>query len=89
MNETGTLTASKLEGAFALIVVLVDSMQPITTDEINVIKNWLATGNKLLWVAGDSDYGNDMYRQDTVNNLLKKRKLQMFIELCGLQLMDQ
>ncbi|MEM3541546.1 MAG: hypothetical protein QXZ54_00285 [Candidatus Methanomethylicia archaeon] len=71
VNETGTLTASKLEEAFALIVVLVDSMQPITTDEINVIKNWLATGKKLLWVAGDSDYGNDMFRQDTVNNLLK------------------
>ncbi|MEM3616272.1 MAG: hypothetical protein QXX09_06425 [Candidatus Methanomethylicia archaeon] len=71
VNVTGTLKASDLEGAFALIIVLVDSMQPITTDETNVIKNWLATGRKLLWVAGDSDYGNDMYRQDTVNSLLK------------------
>lgn len=71
VNVTGTLTSKDLEGAFALIVILVDSSQKITSDEINVIKNWLATGRKLLWVAGDSDYGTDMYRQDTVNNLLK------------------
>jgi len=71
VNVTGTLTSSHLEGAFALIVILVDSMQKITTDEINVIKSWLAQGKKLLWVAGDSDYGTDVYRQDTVNDLLK------------------
>ncbi|MCR6692571.1 MAG: hypothetical protein MRT15_09280, partial [archaeon YNP-LCB-003-016] len=56
VNVTGTLTSKDLEGAFALIVILVDSSQKITSDEINVIKNWLATGRKLLWVAGDSDY---------------------------------
>jgi len=68
---TETLTSSDLEGASVLIIVMVDSSMTVEDDEITVIKNWLAKGNKMLWVSGDSDYGNDYPRQLTANKVLE------------------
>ncbi|WP_440059400.1 hypothetical protein ACSU1N_06330 [Thermogladius sp. 4427co] len=41
-----------------------------SADEINAIINWLDTGNKALWVGGDSDYGNGYQTIQIVNNLM-------------------
>jgi len=69
---TETLTASDLEGANVLIIVLVDATMTITNEELTVIKNWLNEGHKMIWIAGDSDYGNEgPPRQDTANKVLE------------------
>ncbi len=39
-------------------------------DEMTAIQNWLNQGNKILWVAGDSDYGSGPTVQQACNDLL-------------------
>jgi hypothetical protein len=41
-----------------------------SADEITAIISWLNTGNKALWVGGDSDYGNGYQTIQIVNNLM-------------------
>ena len=41
-----------------------------SSDEIEAIKSWLNNGNKVLYVAGDSDYGGGPKVIDAVNTLL-------------------
>ncbi|MCI4461704.1 MAG: hypothetical protein JHC12_01935 [Thermogladius sp.] len=42
----------------------------LSADEITAIINWLNTGNKALWVGGDSDYGNGYQTIQIVNNFM-------------------
>lgn len=52
---TGKINASTLKGVD--ILLLGQPTVALAPDEIEAIKAWLATGNKVLYVAGDSDYG--------------------------------
>jgi hypothetical protein len=68
---TGDLTADDLEDATMLISVLSDKAQSYSEAEVTAINSWLDEGGKTIWLCGDSDYGTDYLRIDTVNALLE------------------
>ena len=53
---TEAITAADLEDADMLVMIQDDPASVYTTDELNIVKAWFDMGNKLLWVASDSDY---------------------------------
>ena len=65
----GTINSSALEGVDVLI--LGQPTVSFDVDEMNAINAWLQEGNKVLWVAGDSDYGSGNETQKIVNELLE------------------
>jgi outer membrane murein-binding lipoprotein Lpp len=65
------IEASDLSGADMLIMVQADSTLEYTADELAAIKAWFDEGGKTVWVAADSDYGNDALRQATANSALE------------------
>jgi len=50
------LTAADLEGADMLIMIQADPSVEYTEAELTAVVDWFNEGNKLLWVASDSDY---------------------------------
>jgi len=42
-----------------------------TSDEMNVIKTWFSNPDKLLWIAGDSDYAGQFISHKSINPLLE------------------
>lgn len=64
----GPITASVL--ADVDILLIGQPTVAFSSDEIEAIKNWLNTGNKVLYVAGDSDYGGGPNTIEAVNVLL-------------------
>ncbi|MHA1115795.1 MAG: hypothetical protein ACTSRR_13260 [Candidatus Heimdallarchaeaceae archaeon] len=42
-----------------------------TLDEMNAIKTWFANPDKLLWIAGDSDYAGQFISHKSINPLLE------------------
>lgn len=67
----GELTSSDLSEADMLIMSKSDSTAEYTSSELNAISGWLDEGGKTLWVAADSDYGDDEKRQPTANDVLE------------------
>jgi hypothetical protein len=65
------ITASDLTGAGMLIMVQADSSLDYTDDELAAVKSWFDKGGKAVWVAADSDYGNDGLRQASANSALE------------------
>ncbi|MEZ0346849.1 MAG: hypothetical protein ABWK01_09875 [Infirmifilum sp.] len=65
---TGTLDPDKLKDVD--ILLLGQPTVAFSPDEITAIKNWLNTGNKVLYVAGDSDYGPGGKTINQLNDLL-------------------
>jgi len=59
---TGDLTASDLAGADMLVMIQADPAVEYTEAELSAVTAWFDEGNKLLWVASDSDYpdGQDL-----------------------------
>ena len=53
---TGDLTAADLAGVDMLIMIQADPAVEFSTAEISAVTSWFDEGNKLLWVASDSDY---------------------------------
>jgi hypothetical protein len=53
---TEPLTASDLEGADMLVMIQADPAVEYTEAELSALTEWFDEGNKLLWVASDSDY---------------------------------
>jgi hypothetical protein len=53
---TGDLTASDLSGADMLVMIQADPAVEYTAAELSALTAWFEQGNKLLWVASDSDY---------------------------------
>lgn len=69
---TETLTAEDLAGASVLIIIMVDPTMTVTDEELTVINNWLDEGRKMIWVAGEADYGGEgPPRQETTNKILE------------------
>ncbi|MHA1868539.1 MAG: hypothetical protein ACTSVB_06380 [Candidatus Heimdallarchaeaceae archaeon] len=42
-----------------------------TSDEMTIIKTWFANADKLLWIAGDSDYAGQFISHKSINPLLE------------------
>jgi hypothetical protein len=53
---TGDLAASDLSGADMLVLIQADPAVVYTSTELAAVTAWFNEGNKLLWVASDSDY---------------------------------
>jgi hypothetical protein len=53
---TGDITATDLGGVDMLVMIQADPAVDYTSDELDVVTEWFDEGNKLLWVASDSDY---------------------------------
>jgi outer membrane murein-binding lipoprotein Lpp len=66
------IAASDLTGADMLIMIQADSSLDYTDDELAAVKAWYDGGGKAVWVAADSDYGNDGLRQATANSALEE-----------------
>jgi len=63
-----SITSELLSGVDILLIG-----QPTVSfgpDEMEAIRTWLLTGNKVLYIAGDSDYGGGPASIDVVNSLL-------------------
>jgi len=78
-----TITPGLLEGVDVLIIG-----QPTTnfsTAEISAIRDWFYSGGKVLWVAGDSDYGNGVRTQEIVNGLLEALGAPLRLDLCSVE----
>jgi len=64
----GAINASVLKGVD--ILLLGQPTVAFSPDEIKAIRDWLNTGNKVLYVAGDSDYGPGGKTIAQINDLL-------------------
>ncbi|MBT3284334.1 hypothetical protein HN807_08955 [Candidatus Bathyarchaeota archaeon] len=65
------IAAADLSGASMLIMVLGDSSQVYSADELSAVDSWF-TGGKTIYIAADSDYGTDHLRQYQANAVLEK-----------------
>ena len=65
------IEASDLTGADMLIMVQEDSSMDYSDDELAVVKSWFDEGEKTIWIAADSDFGTDSFRQATANTALE------------------
>ncbi len=81
-NLGSTITLSALKDVDVLI--LGQPTQPLTLSEINAIAQWFKEGGKVLWIAGDSDYGSGVKTQNNVNTILSKLGLgNLRVDLCS------
>ncbi|ASJ02933.1 amylopullulanase [Thermococcus profundus] len=64
------------------ILILGQPREPLTQDEIQAIKEWFLEGGKVLWVAGDSDFGSGNRTQSAVNALLREIS-SLRVDLCS------
>jgi len=80
---TEELKAADLANAAMLIMVKADASLEYTDDELSAIKTWFDKGGKTLWVAGDSDYGDDRLRQPTANKVLEAVGSVLRVEACA------
>ncbi|CAI1493633.1 MULTISPECIES: DUF4350 domain-containing protein [Thermococcus] len=64
------ITYDALKNNNVTILILGQPSSPLLPEEIKAIRQWLEEGGKVLWVAGDSDYGNGAKTQQFVNSLL-------------------
>ena len=81
----GELTSTDLTGAVMLIMVKADSSLEYTAAELSAVKSWYDTGGKTIWVAADSDYGDDRLRQESANEVLEKIGSVLRIEACSVE----
>lgn len=67
---TSTITSDELMGVDILIIG--QPVEAFSDDEVNAIRSWLSSGHKVLWIGGDSDYGNNgPIIQGNCNSLLE------------------
>lgn len=59
--------------------------QPFSPDEINALKQWWNDGNRILWVAGDSDYGNGPNTINNVNSILDALGVNLRLDQCSVE----
>jgi len=64
------ITYEALKNNNVKVLVLGQPTSPLLPEEIQAIRQWLEEGGKVLWVAGDSDYGNGAKTQQFVDSLL-------------------
>ncbi|WP_010478888.1 CGP-CTERM sorting domain-containing protein [Thermococcus zilligii] len=57
--------------------------QPLSPDEINALKQWWNDGNRILWIAGDSDYGSGVQTINNVNAILDALGVNLRLDQCS------
>ena len=67
--KNATITPEALGNVDVLIIG--QPTASFSSDEIQAIVSWLESGPKVLWIAGDSDYGSGSQVQEIVNSLLE------------------
>ncbi|WP_297498639.1 CGP-CTERM sorting domain-containing protein [Thermococcus sp.] len=78
------ITYNALKGVDILIIGQPTS--PFYPDEAQAIKQWLAEGGHVLWIAGDSDYGNGAKTQQFVDSLLDQLGItNLRVDLCSVE----
>jgi hypothetical protein len=85
IKSRGTkITYDGLKGVDILIIGQPTS--PFYPDEVQAIKQWLQEGGKVLWIAGDSDYGNGVKTQQFVDSLLDQLMItNLRVDLCSVE----
>ncbi|WP_456365881.1 glucodextranase DOMON-like domain-containing protein [Thermococcus sp.] len=79
-----TITADALANVDVLILGQPNS--PFSPDELQAIADWFAQGDKVLWVAADSDYGSGVQAQDTANAILDQLGYgNLRVDLCSVE----
>jgi hypothetical protein len=78
------ITADALKNVDVLIIGQPSS--PFEPDEVQAIAEWFKQGGKVLWVAGDSDYGSGVQVQDVVNSILDQLGVgKLRLDLCSVE----
>jgi hypothetical protein len=78
------ITYDALKGVDVLIIG--QPTNPFYPDEVQAIKQWLADGGHVLWVAGDSDYGSGAKSQQFVDGLLDQLGMtNLRVDLCSVE----
>ncbi|MEM0172732.1 MAG: hypothetical protein QXN53_09230 [Thermoproteota archaeon] len=67
------------------ILIIGQPTVAFTPEEINAIKDWFNTGNKVVWIAADSDYGPGPSIQEIANLLLENIGSSLRIDLCAVE----
>jgi hypothetical protein len=78
----GDLTANDLANAKMLFMVKADAALEYTADELTAVENWFNTGEKAIWVAGESDYPGDNARITSGNAVLEALGSVLWFESC-------
>lgn len=69
---TGPISYEEIKDATLVIFVKSDALLELGEEEISALVKWFEEGGKTLWVAGDSDYGDEgPPRQATANRILE------------------
>ncbi|ACS89290.1 MULTISPECIES: CGP-CTERM sorting domain-containing protein [Thermococcus] len=68
------------------MLILGQPTSPFQPDEIQAIVNWFNQGGKVLWIAGDSDYGSSGVNAiDIVNSVLEQLGSELRLDQCQIQ----
>ena len=65
------------------VLILGQPTSGLSPDELGALQEWLSQGNKVLWVAGDSDYGGGPSSQQACNDLLEFIGAKLRLELAA------
>jgi hypothetical protein len=84
INQLGeTITYDAIKNVDFLI--LGQPSQALTPDEINALKQWWEDGNRILWIAGDSDYGSGPQTIDNVDAVLDALGVNLRLDQCSVE----
>ncbi|MBP1910782.1 CGP-CTERM sorting domain-containing protein [Thermococcus stetteri] len=64
------ITYDALKANNVKILIIGQPSSPLYPDEAEAIKKWLEEGGHVLWIAGDSDYGNGAKTQQFVDSFI-------------------
>ena len=78
-----TITSDALADVDVLIFGEIKT--PLGADEISAISDWLSQGNKVLWLAADSDYGGGVDVQNNINLVAEQVGTHLRVDLVSVE----
>ncbi len=80
------ITYETLKKSNVSILVIGQPTSPFLPEEIKAIRQWLEEGGHVLWIAGDSDYGNGAKTQQFVDSILDQLNMtNLRVDLCSVE----
>jgi len=80
------ITYEGLKKSNVSILIIGQPTSPFLKEEIQAIKQWLEEGGHVLWIAGDSDYGNGAKTQQFVDSILDQLNItNLRVDLCSVE----
>ncbi|HEC96074.1 MAG TPA: hypothetical protein ENI59_00155, partial [Euryarchaeota archaeon] len=67
------------------VLIFGEIKTPLDPEEINAIANWLSQGNKVLWLAADSDYGGGVDVQNNINLVAEQVGTHLRVDLVSVE----